>query len=188
MRSGAPSYQHKSWPWCTCYFFTSASLQNGEGPARLKGGTAMPDIEARSITPITILFRIYLSLLSKCHGIFSSILFHCCLLVPPWYHLKIIDFVTSYFFISLFFFFSLLSLDLCKVLKVSIFDKTFFLFHLWDYHTDFFFFISKAVIYKTLKNELQQHKKICNCFPALYTPSHFLEDNFSIKNQCQLKI
>lgn len=66
---------------------------------------AMPDIEARSITPITILFRIYLSLLSKCHDIFSSILFHCCLLGTPWYHLKIIDFVTSYFFISLFFFF-----------------------------------------------------------------------------------
>lgn len=84
---------------------------------------AMPDIEARSITPITILFRIYLSLLSKCHDIFSSILFHCCLLGTPWYHLKIIDFVTSYFFISLYFFFSLLSLALCKVLKVSSFDK-----------------------------------------------------------------
>lgn len=83
----------------------------------------MPDIEARSITPITILFRIYLSLLSKCHDIFSSILFHCCLLGTPWYHLKIIDFVTSYFFISLYFFFSLLSLALCKVLKVSSFDK-----------------------------------------------------------------
>lgn len=110
MRSSTPSYQHKkSWAWCTCYFFTSASLQNGEGPARLKGGTAMPDIEARSITPITILFRIYLlfsgyTLLSKCHDIFSSILFHCCLLGTPWYHLKIIDFVTFYFFISLFFF------------------------------------------------------------------------------------
>lgn len=64
----------------------------------------MPDIEARSITPITILFRIHLSLLSKCRDILSSVLFHCCLLGTPWYHLKITGFVTSYFLISLFFF------------------------------------------------------------------------------------